>query len=306
MRVLVIGAGATGGLFGARLIQAGRDVTLLVRPNRAKALRERGLRITGCGEDTVLAPKLLVTGEVTERFDIVLVTVKATGLDQAIEDFAPAVGPTTLVLPFLNGMRHLDTLDKRFGADRVLGGVARVLTTIDTNGDILRVGDMEGMAYGARAGTAPVTLDELDETLSTAFPEALSKDIDGDMWAKWMFIASLGAMTCLMRATVGEIVAVPGGEQLATALIDECASIAAAAGHPLSEQGLAKARAMATQQGSPGVTSMQRDLLAGHPTEVEHLLGDLTARARQFEVAVPLLDLATMHLRVHENRVASR
>jgi 2-dehydropantoate 2-reductase len=307
VRILVIGAGATGGLFGGRLAQAGRDVTFLVRPGRAEVLRKRGLRITGVGEDTVLTPKLLVTGEIAERFDIVLVSVKAAGLDRAIEDFTPAVGPDTLIVPFLNGMRHMDVLDKAFGADRVLGGAVRVLTTVDGNGDILRLGAMESMTYGARSGTAPARLAELHATLGDAgFPATLSDDIDGEMWVKWVFIATVGAMTCLMRGAVGEIVAVPGGERFATGLIDECASVAAAAGYPLSESSRANTRAVATATGSPVVSSMQRDLVGGLPTEVEQILGDLVARAARFELAVPLLDLATMHLRVHQNRLAAR
>lgn len=196
MRILVIGAGATGGLFGARLATAGRDVTFLVRPRRAELLRERGLRVHGAGQDLVIRPKVLVTGEIAETYDVILVSVKAAGLEQAIEDFAPAVGPDTLIMPFLNGMRHLEALDKRFGADRVLGGVVRVQTTVDANGDILRVGELEDMSYGARVGTSPARLPELHDTLSGAgFPAVLSEHIDADMWAKWVLIASLGGET---------------------------------------------------------------------------------------------------------------
>ena len=306
MRILVIGAGATGGLFGARLATAGRDVTFLVRPRRAELLRERGLRVHGAGQDLLVRPKLLVTGEITETYDAILVSVKATGLERAIEDFAPAVGPDTLIMPFLNGMRHLDALDKRFGADRVLGGVVRVQTTVDPNGDILRVGELEDMAYGARAGTAPKRLAELHETLSGAgFPAELSEHIDADMWSKWVFIASLGGATCLLHGTIGEIVAA-GGARFAADLVDECTAVAAAAGYPLSQQVHDGLRAYATKPGSPAATSMYRDLSNGYPTEAEHLLGDLLDRARQFDVPAPVLELATVSLRVYENRLAAK
>lgn len=304
MRILVIGAGATGGLFGARLAAAGRDVTFLVRPRRAEILRERGLRVHGGGQDTSIQPKILVTGEITETYDAILVSVKATGLDRAIEDFAPAVGPDTVIMPFLNGMRHLDALDKRFGADRVLGGVVKVQTTVDENGDILRVGDFEDMAYGARTGTSPQRLAELHETLGDAgFPAVLSDHIEADMWAKWVFIASAGAETCLLRGTVGEIVAA-GGASFAAKLVDECAAVAAASGYPVPDQTHAALKAMATAQGSPAATSMYRDLTSGYPTEAEHLLGDMVDRARQLEVPTPLLELATVAMRVYENKLA--
>jgi 2-dehydropantoate 2-reductase len=303
VRILVIGAGATGGLFGARLATAGRDVTFLVRPRRAEVLRERGLRVHGRGQDAAVQPKLLVTGGIEETYDLVLVSVKASGLEQAVEDLAPAVGPDTLIMPFLNGMRHLDVLDKRFGADRVLGGVVRVQTTVDADGDILRVGDLEDMSYGARVGTSPRRLAEVHETLSGAgFPAVLSEHIDADMWAKWVFIASLGGETCLLRGTVGEIVAA-GGARFAAGLVDECAAVAEAAGYPLPEQTHSGLKALATAAGSPAATSMYRDLTSGYPTEGEHLLGDLLDRARQLNVPTPLLELATISLRVYENRL---
>ena len=306
MRILVIGAGATGGLFGARLATAGRDVTFLVRPKRAELLRERGLRVHGAGQDLVIEPKLLVTGEIDETYDVILVSVKAAGIDRAIEDFAPAVGPETLIMPFLNGMRHLDALDKRFGADRVLGGVVRVQTTVDANGDILRVGPLEDMVYGARAGTSPSRLTELHETLSGAgFPATLSEHIDADMWTKWVFIASLGGENCLLRGTVGEIVAA-GGAKFAAELVNECAAVAAAAGYPLPQQVHDGLSASATAEGSPAGTSMYRDLSNGYPTEAEHLLGDLLDRARQFDVRTPLLELATVSMRIYENRLAAK
>lgn len=316
MRILVIGAGATGGSFGARLATAGRDVTFLVRPRRAELLRERGLRVHGAvpdsagldlagpdlaGQDFVLRPKVLVTGEIAETYDVILVSVKAAGLEQAVEDFAPAVGPDTLVLPFLNGMRHLAVLDKRFGADRVLGGVVRVQTTVDSAGDILRLGPLEDMSYGARAGTSPKRLAELDETLSGAgFPATLSEHIDADMWAKWVFIAAVGGATCMMRGTIGEIAAA-GGAQFSAALVDECAAVAAAAGYPLAEPVHLGLRASVANPDSPAATSMYRDLSSGYPTEAEHLLGDLLERARQLDVPTPLLELATVSMRVYEN-----
>ncbi|MGH3230261.1 MAG: 2-dehydropantoate 2-reductase N-terminal domain-containing protein [Streptosporangiaceae bacterium] len=119
MTILVVGAGAIGGYFGARLAQAGRDVRFLVRPHRAGQLRERGLRIVGPGAAAdagqVVRPSLAMAGELAKPADVVLLSVKATALEAAMADFAPAVGPQTVVVPFLNGMAHLAVLSKRFG-----------------------------------------------------------------------------------------------------------------------------------------------------------------------------------------------
>src|SRR5580658_4707498 len=140
MTILVTGAGATGGYFGARLALAGRDVEFLVRPHRTEQLRERGLRITWPAtgaEMEVARPRLLMAGELTRPADLVLLSVKATALDQAVADFAPAVGPQTLVIPFLNGMAHLDVLNERFGASAVLGGVVVISAITIDDGDIV-------------------------------------------------------------------------------------------------------------------------------------------------------------------------
>ncbi|MEW2499929.1 MULTISPECIES: 2-dehydropantoate 2-reductase [unclassified Amycolatopsis] len=303
-RILVVGAGATGGFFGGRLVQAGRDVTFLVRPGRAAALMERGLRITGLGEETVLTPKLVRAGELTEPYDLVLFTVKAAGLEQAIEDVAPAVGPDTLVLPVLNGLRHLDALVARFGEERVLGGVAIVMTTVDGAGDIRRLFDLQSLTYGARTEPAPAGLAEVHELLSgSGFDTALSPDITAAMWAKWVFIASIGAVTSLMRGTVGDVAGQPGGIAFAEAVVAECAAVAAASGHPLDAAALENARGSVTEVGSPRAPSLYRDLTAGLPVEGEQIFGDLVERAHALGVSVPLLELVRLNLRVYQARL---
>jgi 2-dehydropantoate 2-reductase len=303
LKILVVGAGATGGYFGGRLLQAGRDVTFLVRPGRAKLLRDRGLRITGLGEDTVLEPPLVETGTLDRTYDLVLVAVKATGLSSAIDDFAPAVGPGTLILPFLNGLAHLDVLDARFGKDTVLGGVAKVQTTIDDDGAIRRLGPLQSLAYGARTESAPEKLPDVDEALENAgFGAALDERITESMWAKWVFIAAIGAVNSLMRATIGDVVAVPGGTEFAEAVVAEAAAVAEAAGYPVPAADLAATRKTVTDPGMGG-SSLYRDLLGGHSVEGEQIFGDLTARARELGIATPLLDLVTLQLRVHQHRI---
>ncbi|MEV6650831.1 2-dehydropantoate 2-reductase N-terminal domain-containing protein [Streptomyces sp. NPDC051219] len=131
MKILVTGAGATGGFFGARLARAGRDVTFLVRPHRAAVLRRRGLRITGLGAEEVIVPQLVTATELAGPYDVVLLSVKATALEQAMEDVAPAIGPRTAIVPVLNGLAHLDELNARFGGRAVMGGVAKVVTTLN-------------------------------------------------------------------------------------------------------------------------------------------------------------------------------
>ncbi|MFR9780827.1 ketopantoate reductase family protein [Micromonospora sp. MS34] len=304
MRILVVGAGATGGYFGAQLQQAGRDVTFLVRPKRADVLRERGLRITGLGAETLLTPRLLTAAEIDGHYDVVLVSVKATALPAAIDDLAAAVGPRTRVIPFLNGMAHMDALNARFGVDAVLGGVARVLTTLDAEGDIVRLGTLAEIVIGEQQGGTSPRVEQIAERFSGAgFDFAVSPDIRRAMWHKWVFISTLGALNTLVRGSVGDAVAVPGGDRLGPQIAAEGAAVAAAAGYPMPEPALDNVRAFVTRPGSTDTASLYRDLIAGQPSEAEQIFGDLTARARALGVPTPLLDATTVALRMHEQRL---
>lgn len=304
-RILVVGAGATGGYFGARLAQAGHDTTFLVRPRRAAALRERGLRLVGLGQEEVVEPRLAVAEELAEPYDVVLLSVKAEALDAAMTDFAPAVGPDTVIVPFLNGMAHVDALTGRFG-EAVLGGVVKVVTKLGADGEIVRLGPMASMVIGELGGGTSDRVEAAAAVLDVeGYDFAVSTDVTGAMWHKWVFISTMTVITCLMRGTVGEVVAVPGGARFARAVLAETAAVSAAAGHPLPEAELAGITAGVTQEGSPFAPSMYRDLTGGLPTEVEHVLADLAARARSLDLAMPLLDLAIAQLRINNNRLSA-
>src|ERR1700709_663164 len=124
MRILVVGAGAIGGYFGGRLLQARRDVTFLVRPKRASELASAGLVIKSpAGDVTLKNPATVQADKLSEKFDVVLLSCKAFDLEDAIKSFAPAVGPNTAIVPMLNGIRHLDVLDSKLGRERVLRGL---------------------------------------------------------------------------------------------------------------------------------------------------------------------------------------
>ncbi|MFJ3905014.1 ketopantoate reductase family protein [Streptomyces sp. NPDC090025] len=310
MRILVVGAGATGGYFGAMLARAGQDVTFLVRAGRAAALRERGLRVVGRDEEWRIQAELVTAPELAAApapYDLVLLSVKATALAAALDDLAPAVGPDTVILPQLNGLAHLDVLNARFGPARVLAGVAKVVTTLDdTTGDILRLAPLAQLEFGEQDGVESARVRELRGIFTGAGIDArVPEHAVTAMWHKWAFITAFGAVTSLTRGTVGEANAVPGGTELATALLDESAAVARAAGHPLSEAERGASLGVLTAPGSPMVPSLYRDLVAGRPTEVEHLFGDLVDRARGLGVPTPLMDLVTLQLRVAQARAAA-
>src|SRR5207302_800252 len=227
LRILIVGAGAVGGYFGARLAEAGRDVTFLVRPSRAKQLRQQGLRIVSPHGNATLQPSLITTDDIETSYDLVLLSVKGYALDAATDDFAASVGSETMILPVLNGMRHIDLLVRRFGEAVVLGGVCRVATELDDAGRIVQLADFQQLIYGERNGETTARVKALDDTLRGAgFDARVSSDITQAMWEKWVQLASLGAANCLLRGSIGEIVTAQGGTEVSLALVNECAAIA--------------------------------------------------------------------------------
>ena len=296
MRILVLGAGAIGGYFGGRLLQAGRDVTFLVRPARAAQLAKTGLVIQSpFGDATLPHPQTVVQG----TYDLVILSSKAYDLESAIDAIEPTVGAETAIVPLLNGMRHLDVLDERFGAHRVLGGLAIAALTLDDQGRVLHLNQNQTLTFGERDGSRSARAQAIESALSGATFEAkLSEHIVLEMWEKWVLLATLAAENCLMRASVGDIVAA-GGAAFATSMLGESIAIAKASGYPPRDPVRDRIRGTVTAEGSTLTASMLRDVERGSRTEADHILGDLIRRGTGES---PLLSLAYLQLRAYEAR----
>jgi 2-dehydropantoate 2-reductase len=301
VRILVLGAGAVGGYFGGRLAEAGGDVTFLVRERRAAELAAHGLVIASpCGDASLRVRTIAVA---TSPYDLVLLCCKAYDLAGALDSIAPAVGDGSAVLPLLNGLRHLDLLDARFGAARVLGGLCAIPATLGAEGRIEHLGTFHRMTFGERNGRRSERVDTFAALAARAkFDSAASDEILLEMWEKWVLLAALAGMTCLMRAPVGAIVATREGEALTNELLGECSAVAAASGYAPREKALEQSRATLTARGSSFTASMLRDIERGGRTEGQHILGDLLQRARSLGVAAPLLRVAACHVEAYEAR----
>lgn len=304
MRILVVGAGGIGGYFGARLLEAKRDVTFLVRKERARLLAANGLNVESpLGNIAISSPSTVTADALAGPYDLVILSCKAYDLEQAMADFAPAVGPATLVLPLLNGMRHLDILDNRFGAANVLGGLALISVVLSDGGLIRHLSPLQKMTVGARLPEQAAAFEAVGKALADAgFDLQLEADILQAMWEKWVFIATAAALTALMRGPVGDIVAA-GGSDIAVALLNECAGIARCSGYAPSQTSLSQWRSMFTDGSSALTASLFRDIEGGGRIEADHLIGDLLRRE---EVANPIsvLRVAYVHMKTYEARRA--
>ena len=301
MKILILGAGAIGGYVGGRLHQSGADVTFLVREKRHEALQRDGLVIKSTKGDITQKVKTVTSGDSGGPYDVVLLTCKAYDLDSAMDAIAPAVGAGTVIVPLLNGMHHLDTLDARFGTDKAVGGLARVGVAMNEQGWILHTSPFAAISFGERDGKPPrAALVEFDAAIKKSGVDGgLNPNIVQDLWDKWIMLCTLAATCCLMRGASGDILEADEGRAIVLETVEEGRKVAAAAGHDPGEKGIATIRSFLTVKGSKFAASMLHDLEKGAMVEADHVVGDMIARAKKAGIATPNLRLAYAHLQVY-------
>lgn len=302
MKILILGAGGVGGYFGAHLIRVGADVTFLVRAKRKALIDAKGLCVETPRGNFAVPAKTVTSEALTPDYDLIVLAPKSYDLDDAILSLENALGQA-VILPFLNGLDHLDVLDARFGRQRVMGGVAHIAATLTDEGAIRQLTDMHSLTVGARH--------EAHEKLARAFMElcgqapfdsVLADDIEQVLWDKWVFLAALAGMTTLCRGSVGEIMATPYGKRITKEMYRECGDVAGAFGHPVAQAARDKALGMLTAEGSPFTASMLRDLLSGQRTEHEHILGAMARRGEAQGLGMPLMRMAHTHMAVQAQK----
>jgi 2-dehydropantoate 2-reductase len=306
VKILILGAGAIGGYVGGRLHQSGADVTFLVREKRREALMRDGLVIKSTKGDITQKVKTVLKASEGGPYDVVMLTCKAYDLDSAIDAVAPAVGANTTVVPLLNGMCHIDVLSAKFGADKVVGGLARVGVAMNDKGEILHTSPFAAISFGERDGKpARAALAELDAAIKkSGIDGGLNANIIQDLWDKWIMLCTLAATCCLMRGASGDILEADEGQAIVLETVDEGRKVAAAAGHDPGEKGIATIRSFLTVKGSKFAASMLHDLEKGTMVEADHIVGDMIARAKKAGIATPNLRMAHAHLQVYLARRA--
>ncbi len=194
---------------------------------------------------------------------------------------APVSDRNTAVLPLLNGLIHLERLDRAFGPGRVLGGVAYVGAVLRPDGSIRHHNRLSGIAFGERGGGISERARAIEQEFAgTPVSAPANSDIIQEMWEKFVMMGAMAGMNCLLRGTIGEIVATEEGRTLMTEALAECQAVAAASGHAPRPQSREQVQAMLTEPGSINSASMRQDLEAGRRTEADAIVGDMLRRAR--------------------------
>jgi 2-dehydropantoate 2-reductase len=282
MKILILGAGGIGGYFGARLQQAGATVQYLVRPARQALLRKEGLRVESKFGDVRLPADARQAHETDRDYDFVFLTCKAFDLPSAIEAIAPAVGEKTAVLPLLNGVSHLQTLNDKFGEARVLGGIAKIAVTLTPDGVVRHLNDWCYIVFGEQDGSLSPRATALKALLDrcTGLEATLTQEVRRELWLKLVHLHTLACMTSLLRANVGEINRTPEGNKLFLQTFETNVEIARREGHAPDEKFIAGYRKMFSETQSLFEASLARDVESGNRAETEHLLGFMLQRCR--------------------------
>lgn len=306
MKILFLGAGAVGGYWAAKLTQSGAaDVTLLLREKRAEIVRKNGLVVKSPKGDFTVPVKVVTRGSDGGPYDVIVLACKAYDLPSAMDSIAPAVGKDTTIVPMLNGHAHFATLDAKFGAEKVAGGLARISGMLGQNGEILHSG-ASGVSFGERDGKPPrKALTELDAACKTAgIDGGLNPNINQDLWNKWLMLGSIASMCSAMRGTIGDIMETQDGEAIMNEILEECRKVAAAEGYAPSDKAFSTVRAALTAKGAKTVASILGDIEKSGAVEGHQIVGDMLGRARKHGIAAPNLRFAYAHLQTYEARRA--
>ncbi len=304
MRVLVVGAGAVGGYFGGRLAERGKDVTFLVRERRRQQLKHEGLVIKSVHGDAALQVKTLLPGHPDDPYDLILLSVKAYHLDQALDSMSPYVGEHTTILPLLNGISHIGELGKQFGKEKVLGGLCFIESTLNRQGHIEQYSHAHEIVYGELSGEDTDRICRIGELFSGANMIARpSGQINLEMWKKYIFISALSGMTSIMRSSIGPILSSPYGRETYLRLLREIVAIARTE-EPLIKEDTADRIFSIVEKLPPTMkSSLFRDMEKGLPIEADHLHGTLIRLAPR-GMDLPILKMIYSTLKVYQDQLS--
>lgn len=307
MHILILGAGGIGGYVGGRLIESGVDATFLVREGRLKQIAEKGIRIESMYGNVAVPAKAITKSQIDKPADVILLTCKAYDLASAIETIAPAAGPQTAILPLLNGIAHIDTLNAKFGRARVLAGAAKIPATLTPDGVIKHLGDWRYITFGEQDGTLSPRVTALKAVFDkTSIQATASPNIMQIMWDKIVHLATVAGMTCTMRASVGEIARTKYGADIMVEFLERNAEIAKCEGYASSDGFLAEYRQLFRNKESTYTASMLRDIEREGQIEADHVLGFMLEKAIKHNLDSTYHRFVYTHLKAYEERRAAK
>ncbi len=309
MKIVIFGTGGVGGYFGGRLAQSGQDVTFIARGAHLGAIRKNGLRVDSVnGDFTIFPAQVTDSSSDIDVADLILLCTKGWQLNEAVSQMKPLIGAETTILPLLNGIEHMEALLETFGAEHVLGGLCRISAFIEAPGRIRHAGIQPYLAYGEWDNANSERIQKLDvifKSLNGVTAENPA-DIQTAMWEKFIFIAATSGVGAYTRQTLGEYRSDPASRALLKAALEETAAIARAQNIAIAENFVENT--LARMDGLPPQTiaSMQKDIMAGKPSELDQQTGVVIRLGRASNVKTPTHEKIYSALLPLEQKARSR
>lgn len=304
MRIAVFGTGGVGGYFGGRLAEAGEDVIFIARGDHLRAIKEKGLKVDSRNGDFVIYPAA-ATDTVSDVgvVDLVLVGVKAWQVPQAARAMKPLVGANTTVLPLQNGVDAASQLVDTLGPKSVIGGLCRIVSFVVEPGHIRHAGAMPSVIIGELDNRQSQRIATIEELFKRAGVEiTIAKDIQVALWTKFLFIASFSGMGAIANAPAGILRTDPQWRTQMLQAMQEIYALAHARGINLPPDSVDKVMAFVDALQDDATSSMQRDIAAGKPSELDAQNGAVVRMAHEAGIEVPTHALIYHTLRPLEDK----
>ena len=307
MRIAVFGTGGVGGYFGGRLAQADHDVTFIARGEHLRAIKTSGLRVDSPAGDFVVYPAN-ATDDVREvgEVDLVIVGVKAWQVTGAARGMKPLVGPATVVLPLQNGVDAVSQLVDELGADKVIGGLCRIVSFVVGPGHIRHTGFKPSIIIGELDNRRTERIEKIEQEFNRAgLDTTIAMDIQVALWTKFLFIASFSGVGAMANAPAGVTRTNPKWRGLMRNAMEEIYELAHARGVNLPADSIDAVMGSVDALHEDATSSMQRDIAAGKPSELEAQNGAVVRMAHEAGIETPAhaLIYKTLRSRSHSRDV---
>lgn len=288
MRVAVMGAGAVGGYFGGVLARFGEDVTLIEMGEHLDAIRSGGLRLSTNWGDFTVTPSATPSPADVGPVDLVLYTVKTYSGDVVLPLIKPMMGPETTILTVQNGVMSYSRIAAVFGPEHVLPGAAYIEVGRLEPGHIRQTGPTARIEFGEMNGTTTPRVEAVAELFSKeGIQVQISTDIESALWTKLVAVGSIGTAMAVTRATLPEVFAGPEGERTIRTVMEEIVAVGTAKGVRFAPDVVEGHMSDAKAEMEAYQASLQQDLLAGRPLEIDDILGAVVREGRELGVPVP-------------------
>lgn len=291
MRFAIIGVGGVGGYFGARLAEAGHEVTFIARGAHRAAIERSGLQVHSTKGDVLVKPARAVETAVgVGVVDCVILGVKAWQVTDAARSAAPLVGSATAVLPLQNGVEAAGEVAAALGRDHALGGVAKIISFVGEPGHIHHVGADPALVIGELDGQPSRRLEALHQAFASCRGVSVtsSSDIQVALWEKFLFITAWAGVGAVTRAPMGVVRSLPESRRLIEGALGELESVARASDIPLARDVVASVLSFIDSVPAEGTASLQRDIAAGRPSELDNLTGAVVRLGARLRIATPV------------------